>query len=969
MKKRLFILTGVWLAMLVANAGDSVLERGFADPPRDVRLHAYWWWLNGHVTREAITRDLEAMRDKGFGGALIMDAGGAEQDGNRQIPKGPLFGSDAWRDLYRHALREAARLHMELALNIQSGWNLGGPHTTAEDAAKIFCWTETRLDGPMEQTVTLAPPVTHHRLLREVAVLALPDDAPALPDEMKNRDIKTLMRPVSGANGPVAGQLAATPGGMNLRGIDAGRIIDLTGRMAADGKLTWAPPAGSWKILRFCYTVSPSARVSTCSQGWEGLALDPMDADAFQRYWDDTMEPLMADARQIEAGTLRYLHTDSWEIEPYNWTSRMPTEFRQRRGYDMTPWLPVLAGSTVGNVAASERFLHDFRKTVAELTAENYYGPFLKNAHRHGLRVRAESGGPHGVPIDAQHCLGMIDVPMSEFWSVSWRHRVGDLTRFFVKQPASAAHTYGSNVVAAEGFTNIGPHWQESVWENLKPTFDRALCEGLNQLVWTLVTCSPKEMGQPGQEMFPGTHFNPNSTWWRQSEGFLSYINRCQWLLRQGRFVADVLYYYGDLAPNFAGLKASNPAHLPPGYGYDVASDHVLLQRVAVKDGRIILPDGMSYGALVLPPHPAMSLPVLRKLRELADAGAVIIGPRPDSSSGLMAWQSGDAETMALIHQLWGETNRPGPIRYETAAAWLKSAGLAPDFEVSGASAAAAALDDIHRRADGTDIYFIANLKGAAVHADCVFRVNGMQAELWDPVTGERGKPAQAKLTDGRVRVPLDLDSYGSMFVVFRNESSDGAGRQPPVTSRDLTQVAVLKGPWELAFDPEWFYPDRGRSGKLEISDLIDWSRNADDAVRYFSGCATYRKTFEFAKEAADAPLFLSLGMVREMARVRVNGHDLGVVWCPPWRVRLPAEVLTKTGNKLEIEVVNFWPNRLIGDAKLPPEQRRTRTNITKFENPNGDVHYTTLMPAGLLGPVTVQAAVVGRPPRHDDPP
>jgi hypothetical protein len=677
MKHTLALLTVLLLALTSAVVADE-LERNFVAPPDTAKLSSYWWWLNGNVTREAITRDLEALKEKGFGGALITDAGGANQDGNRQVPHGPDFASPQWRELYRHALREAARLKLEMALNIQSGWNLGGPGIVPEDAAKILCWTETVVQGPGPVTVKLPAP-TKHRLLREVAVLAVPErtgqksgcevtassshrdyparfasdgdaktfwvsDGSTLPDGAlawirlafdqdrpvnrlvlsgrpgygpktfevfaigpdgtrrklaagragedgawstdvepvqtvrqleirvtdghdpapvagRPRNIqvaeirvegpgwrwpsspanriprwveKALYRPVAGANHDTSFLVPSKPASGDGPAVASTDVVDLSRFTDVDGRLQWTAPAGTWRIHRFGYTVGPGARVSTCSEGWDGLALDPMDAGAFQRYWDAVVEPLMTDAKDVGDGALKYLHTDSWEIEPFNWTASLPAEFQGRCGYDMRPWLPVLAGRVLGGTEASERFLHDFRKTVAALIAENYYGPFLKNAHRHGLQVRAESGGPHGVPIDAQHCLGMIDVPMSEFWARSWRHRVPESARFFVKQPASAAHTYGKEIVAAEGFTTIGPHWQETVWDNLKPTFDKALCEGLNQLVWTLVTCSPREMGLPGQEMFPGTHFNPNSTWWRQSEGFLTYINRCQWMLRQG---------------------------------------------------------------------------------------------------------------------------------------------------------------------------------------------------------------------------------------------------------------------------------------------------------------------------------------------------------------------------------------------------------------------------------------------------
>jgi len=703
-------------------SGKEDLAKAFVTPPPEARLHAYWWWLNGNVTAEAITRDLEEMKKKGFIGALITDAGGAEQDGNRQVPHGPDFASPKWRELYRHALREGMRLGMELSLNIQSGWNLGGPGVKPEDAAKILCWSETETAGPGQVSVTLPLPRSNRGFVKDVVVLAVPEVGNALTNTIRSLPVKTLMRPVGGANTDLAAQLAVTVTTAKVAAVGIEQVVDVSKFMNADGQLTWTAPAGNWRIFRFCFTVSPSAHVSTCSRGWEGLALDPMDAGAFQRYWDSVVEPLMADMKEVGA-RMKYLHTDSWEIEPFNWTVRLPDEFRRRCGYDMTPWLPVFAGRVVTSLEASERFLHDFRKTVAEVVAENYYGPFLENAHRHGLQVRAESGGPHGVPIDAQHCLGIIDVPMSEFWATSWRHRVPLHARFFVKQPASAAHTYGRQIVAAEGFTTIGPHWQETVWDNLKPNFDLALCEGLNQLVWTLVTCSPKEMGFPGQEMFPGTHFNPNSTWWSQSEGFLSYINRCQWMLRQGLFVADVLYYYGDLAPNFAGLKSQNPARLPKGYDYDVASEYVLLNRLAVKDGRLVLPDGMSYAALVLPSHSAMSLQVLRKLDELSKAGGVIIGPRPVSSSGPRHWQrEGDQEARGLIDKLWGGEKCAARVKGMPVADWLRDSGLQPDVILPDG----AGLDWIHRRgADGTEIYFICNQTAKQVDATAGFRVTG----------------------------------------------------------------------------------------------------------------------------------------------------------------------------------------------------------------------------------------------------
>ena len=1003
-------LVAVWAAITVGAAEtQDGLETGFRSPPLESRVQAYWWWLNGNVTKEAITRDLEEMKAKGFGGAIIMDAGGADGCGGLQVPPGPVFAGPEWRELFRHALKEGARLNLEMGLNIQSGWDLGGPSVKAEDGIKIIKWNDTVVTGGQHVALALPAPVRQGNLLKEIAVVAVPYTENATQPEITatsvNKDQpwknfpkplgdwgkKTLMTRVNGANSNVARELEALPGTTEVAATDPAKVIDVTRFVDAKGTLNWDPPAGQWRIYRFGF-VSTGRGPNTASQTWKGRVIDPLDGGAFQRYWDSTIEPLMEDVKQVGHGSLKYVHTDSWEMAPFNWTDTLPEEFKKRCGYDLTPWLPAIAGQVVGSVEASERFLHDYRKTVAALAADNHYGTFLKNAHRNGILLRAESGGPHGCAIDAQHCLGIMDVPMSEFWAASWFHRgIAEGGRFFVKQPASAAHTYGKRIVAAEGFTTVGPHWQETVWDNLKPSFDHAICEGLNQLVWCSFCCSPKEQGLPGQDLFAGTHLNPQVTWWRQSEGFLSYLNRCQFMARQGLFVADVLYYYGDFAPNFAGLKSSNPAKLPPGYDYDVATEHVILERASVTDGRITLPDGMSYTALVLPPYPRISLPVLRKLDELAKAGGTIIGPRPTSSSGLKAWQAGDTEARERIARLWGSEGNPGLIRYTAAADWLKEANLPADVS----TAQKAPLDWIHRRDGQTELYFVANRSGKPLSLPVIFRVAGKAPELWDPVTGVmRSLPEFRATEDGRTEVPLELEAFGSAFVVFRGRSQESEVRSQNGRKNflEMKPLVELTGAWQVQFDPAWFYGKNSEVGsqnsgaektKVVFEKLEDWTKRPEEAVRHYSGAAVYRKSFDCPLRTAHCPLSLSLGEVKEMARVELNGRDLGVVWCPPWTVEIPAGLLKEKGNQLEIEVVNFWPNRLIGDGKLPMEQRRTKTNINAFYEPKalgqnprhhpgvlcerlmgamprecGEiVHYSTLHPSGLLGPVRVLAA------------
>ncbi len=921
------------------------LDEVWNNPPPSARLRAYWWWLNGNVTKAAITRDLEQMQAKGFGGALICDAGGAAQRGNAPVPHGPTFFSPAWRELYRHALHEADRLGLELSLNIQSGWNLGGPLVAADDAPKKLTWSELRVTGPARVATRLAVPKAKDNYYRDLFVVAyrvrpdLPAKRPPLQNQLEKALLKALRPSSAPDTTPLFQETPATPGEEDMR---AGDVVDLTARLNSSGTLNWDAPAGDWQVLRFGCTLNDHCRVSTCSEGWDGYALDPFDAGAFRRYWDAVVEPLIADAGPLAGKALKYLHTDSWEVEVANWTPTLRAEFQTRRGYDLLPWLPVIAGRIVNSRDESNRFLADFRRTMGDLAIANHYQLFRDGAHRHGLLIHPESGGPHAVPIDAQQCLGYDDAPMSEFWATSWKHRIGDENRFFVKQPASAAHTYGHKLVLAEGFTTIGPHWQETLWDNLKPSFDKAICEGLNLLVWHAFVCSPAEMGLPGQQYFAGTHLNPNVTWWGKSAPFFAYLNRCQALQQQGLFVADVAYYYGDHVPNFAQLKKSDPAKILPGYDYDVLTEEVLLTRAAVKGGRIVLPDGMSYRVLVLPNRTTVSLPVLRKVREFVAAGATVIGPAPTEASGRHDFAARDAEVKRIAAELWGQGR---VVADQTARAVLLAQGVKPDCEFSGAKPDAN-LDYIHRRADGAEIYFVANRLNRAEQVRATFRVGGLVPELWNAVTGERRSVARYEVAAGRTTVPLQFDPCGSWFVIFRAPSQahvSGDGKDFPTFAPGVE----LTGPWQVRFDPRWGGPEA-----VEFPTLVSWPARSEPGIRHYSGTAVYSKHFDLpAAVSSRVPAtrwYLDLGNVRELAEVRVNGVSCGIVWTPPFRVDITA-VVKPTGNTLEVEVVNFWPNRVIGDAALPVAQRLTRTNVLELKAD------TPLVESGLLGPVRLE--------------
>lgn len=431
--------------------------------------------------------------------------------------------------------------------------------------------------------------------------------------------------------------------------------------------------------------------------------------------------------------------------------------------------------------------------------------------------------------------------------------------------------------------------------------------------------------------------------------------------------MADVAYYYGDHVPNFAQYKATDPAGVRPGYDYDVLTEEALLQRVSVRQGRLVLPEGMSYRLLVLPQREAISLPVLRRLRELVAAGAVVLGPKPTRATSLRDYPACDAEVQTLARELWeAPAGRPRVIADRSPLEVLHELGLKPDFQCRPLAPPEAAqrLDWIHRRLDATDIYFLANRTNLADRFLCTFRVTDRAPELWNPVNGERRFATSYQRSEDGITLPLDFAPCGSWFVVFRRpvEAHPPSG-QPNASS--LEPLRDLTGPWEVRFDPAW-----GGPASATFPRLISWTERPEPGIRFYSGTATYLKRFEWhateVQAAAGRSVWLDLGRVRELAEVRLNGQPLGVLWTPPFCVELTG-ALRQGENQLEIDVVNFWPNRIIGDASLPPPERRTRTNIRKL------TAGTPLMASGLMGPVRLMVEeartaqpIAPTPSRHD---
>ncbi|SDL54877.1 alpha-L-rhamnosidase [Catalinimonas alkaloidigena] len=921
----------------------ALSESTFTLPPDQYGIRCWWWWLNGNVTKEVITRDLEAIKAKGFSGACIFDAGGAEQRGNAQVPEGPMFGSPAWQALYLHAVQEANRLGLVLSMSIQSGWNLGGPDVTPAEAAKQLTWSEVTVKGPMRYKAVLHGPPSKDEYYRDITVMAFPKPAAHVP--IQHLPAKAGIVELGGSAPDTRFLLTDTVVAGEEAAVQPAQIVNLTDRMDAQGRLEWKVPKGEWTIMRFGYTPT-GAEVSTSSGQWQGRVLDPLSADKFNRYWNTHVEPLLKLIGPMAGKTLKYLQTDSWEAGGCNWTETFAQEFEKRRGYSLWPYLPVVAGQLVENRDVSNRFLADLRKTISDCVAENHYAVFAERARQYGIGLQPESAGPHAGPFDGLKNYGYSEIMMSEFWAPS-PHRPLPHNRFFVKQAASAAHIYDKKLVGAESFTTIGPHWNDVIWKDMKSSADHEFCAGLNLVFLHTFTASPKAMGLPGQEYFAGTHFNPNVTWWNYADGFIKYLKRCQYLLQEGKSTADVLYYYGDHVPNIARQKADDPAQALPEFDYDVINEDRLLD-LDVENGRVVLPQVLSYRLLVLPDHRVLSLAALRKVAELVEAGATVLGPKPRSTASLVDYPESVTELQTLADRLWGtgesakgeqKTGKGRVVWGKTAREVLLAEGVKPDAVLKGT--AGQVFDYFHKTWNGDDYYFVSNQTPETVQLMATFRVSERQPELWDATTGTH-RPARAfREKGGQTTLPLTMPPYGSVFVVFRQSIPSPEQGTAPANYPSYAPVSTLSGPWEVTFDPKWVAGDAPTS--VTFDSLVSWTTLPQEGLRYYSGVATYRKKFD-APAASDS-LYLDLGDVKDVgvARVRLNGEDLGLVWAPPFRVPVPP--LKKQGNQLEIEVVNTWRNRLIGDSKKPKDQQLTNTNITVTPA-------WKLEPSGLLGPV-----------------
>ena len=585
-------------------------------------------------------------------------------------------------------------------------------------------------------------------------------------------------------------------------------IVDLADHMDKTGRLEWDAPAGNWTVLRIGHTPTGQCNGPSTAEGC-GLECDKMSAAAVEAHFNGMMAKVIAEAGPLAgqgATGLTHMLCDSWEAGCQNWTPLFPEEFRKRHGYDLHPWLPALSGRIVGSVELTQRFLWDFRRTIGDLIAQNHYGLLRKLCNEHGMKYYAEACGP-GTPTIADNlqCKGAVDVPMGEFWIGGGGEDV--------REAASGAHIYGRRYAAAESFTSVP---EMASWRNdpygIKALGDSMFCEGLNRMVFHRYAAQPDDR-KPGVTMGPwGLNFERTQTWWEPGAAWVSYLARCQHLLAQGLFVADACYYYGEGVPRNLDGGCLRPG-VPAGYDYDGCNTEVLMTRMTVKDGRIVLPDGMSYRVLVLPDSDRLTPPALGKVAELVRAGATVVGPRPAKSPSMSDYPNCDADVEKIAGELWGPIEKRGmgvPPMSTTGVPPMSSPsssgnneekkhgqdardthgqdahatgrvtpaksmadvfaalGVKPDFGFTDVPRAK--LLYIHRRDADTDIYFVSNQKADYTETDCTFRVSGKQPELWHPDSGLIEAAPLWHEKDGRTTVRVRFDPFGSVFVVFRGQ-------------------------------------------------------------------------------------------------------------------------------------------------------------------------------------------------------
>lgn len=1050
--------------------GSDEFSQAFRNPPDSAQPGVYWYWVGGNVSREGITRDLEAMAALGIKRAFATPIDLGEEG------RGPVRAlSDEWWSLMAHAITEASRTGIDIGVFNSPGWSQsGGPWIKSAQSMRSLSISETAVSGPADFQAALPSPSSD---FQDVAVLALPADkesgrslrslgvevrtdlAPdgaslidgqadtflplpletgktptvdlVFPESIVARSIELIpaeadlkmqcellaknadgtfrtirkfpvectlrtrlgpMRfaPITISLPPTEGQafrlifteitpgkVAVPPPGLAEIRIspaprleryvekqlgkslisnqppwtqsqwpaqdeapdgfaEPGAVIDLTSKMSPDGLLHWQVPEGDWTILRIGMAPTNVQNVAAPPEA-TGLEVDKMNRPAVEFHFRSYLGRLRDLLPGDKAKAWKYVIADSYEVGPQNWTDDLQRDFAKRYGYDPLPWLPTLTGRIIGSANQSNRFLWDLRRLVADRFADDYVLPLRELANENGQQLWLENYGHVGFPGEFLQYGGRADLAAGEFWTG------GYLGQVEARAASSAGHIYDKPIIPAEAFTSR-QLWSGTPW-SFKLRGDWATGEGINQFILHYYIQQSFVDRVPGVNHRFGSEFNRNNTWFPKMSSWIDYLKRTHGVLQQGRSVADVLFFVGEDTPMNSGPTTDE---LPPGYSFDYINSEVIRRDLQVKDGRFVLPGGLEYRLLVLPPQDSMRPELLRKISELVRAGGAILGAPPQRSPSLQNFPQCDLEVRQLASDLWkGPIPNQGRVfdRSTKIADALETLNVQPDLGGIGKRAvfgesAAGSVSWSHRRAAGVDVYYLSNQSDEQISQEFSFRTTGKAPQLWDPVTSEMLMLPEFKQTADRTSLPLVFTPRQAYFIVFGSSEISERQKQnfPPFRT-----VQELDGPWKVDFDQKL-----GGVGSTNFESLIDWSTHSESGIKYYSGTAVYHQTFDCSPLPGQR-MYLNLGKVADLASVRLNGQLLRTLWSEPARVEI-TDLIRSTGNILDIEVTNTWNNRLVHDHKLPVAERMT--SLTFDWTPGMPL---ALLPAGLLGPVTVE--------------
>lgn len=988
MKNIFWILTGLLLLVACNTEQNSdALRESFLNPPVEAQPGVYWYFMDGNLSRKEMTKDLESMKEVGISNLIFLEVGIG-------VPRGPVdFMSEEWQDLYVHAVREAERLGIKILLGAGPGWcGSGGPWVKPEESMKHLVYSETEIIGNKRVNVELPLPeqrsTTWHKMkdpfYEDVAVYAIPNSAKPVIEDINEKALYERdpysSKPNVKAYLPALANYAKTESSKIL---DHSEIINVTQYLQHDGYLVWDAPIGKWTIIRMGKRVT-GASTRPSPEPVIGFESNKMDTIAFKNHLKNYTDILLEKTAPRKEGVgWTGFHMDSWESGAQNWTEGIVEKFKTRRGYDPEPYLLAYTGRAIGSVEITERFLWDLRQTCKELVLENHVEFGKAYAHRNGLELTIE---PYDMNPAGDLDLGAIaDVIMAEFWS----KRFGYVTWYAVLQATSISHISGQAIVGAEVFTsNNKQAWQEYPW-SMKDQSDWALAHGVNRFVYHTFAHKPLgEEHRPGMTMGRyGVHWDRGQTWWPMVDAYHKYISRCSHMMQQGQAVADILYLTPEGAPMVFtppsdALEENGAIPDKKGYGFDACSPKMLMERATAENGKLVFPGATSYEILVLPNFETMTPELLEKISILAEKGVRIIGAPPLKSPSLVDYPNCDIRVNEMAEKLWGSLQSPSEITehkhgegkiywggelthihsdelypfYKHTADLLSELNIPEDFSSKNNT-----IRFGHRKTEESNIYFIANRTDSFQATECTFRSEG-EPELWLGTSGECRKIPNYSVENGLTTIPLEFFPYESFFVTFSGKSKNPIANKNASNFPSLTEYKAVEGSWDVSFNPKFGGPEH-----IIFNELQDWTLHEIRGVKYYSGLASYKKTIQIDK-LENGKYYLDLGVVNDIARVKLNGKNMGVIWCAPWRIDI-SSALKEGSNELEIEVANRWINRLLGDKQEPDANVRT----VKFENglmggkeyttgrytfttksAMGSFHFTEPLSSGLLGPVRI---------------